>query len=292
MQLNSDKRTCIDIDECTTTSAGGLPLHDCSVNQTCKNIVITETSDLPKGFECECKPGYEWNPIEQKCFDVDECETTCSEPGSICANTPGSYSCSCQSGYSWNGSNCIDINECEHQNICGQKGKCENTIGSYYCECNAGYYFNSITCVDIDECTDESFSFCSASSKACVNVEGGYNCVPTTVSVQTLPAIVANCQTISCGQNSDCIATMTNAYCACKAGYYGNPKQTCSSDIGGKQHVIPQMLTLQVTYFPELKEKTSERFMKYKLAFESILDGAFAEKDGYILGSAQVLKFK
>ena len=253
---------------------------------------MTGISDSAKGFECECTHGYEWNSIEQKCFDVDECETTCSDPGSICVNTPGSYSCSCQIGFSWTGSNCVDINECEDQNVCAENEKCENTMGSYYCGCNVGYYFNGLTCIDIDECADKSLTFCSASSEECVNVEGGYSCVPRKADVQETRPIVVNCEKISCGLNSECIETATNAYCACKTGYYGNPKKRCSSDIGGKQHVIPQMLILDVTYFDELQEKTSERYRRYKSAFEKILDGAFAETDGYIPGSAQVLKFK
>ena len=122
--------------------------------------------------------------------------------------------------------------------------------------------------------------------------------------VQTLPITilpsstlssekVAYCERTMCGDNSECVPTnLYDGYCTCVAGYFGNPLEKCSAEIGENFVVIPQSLELQVTYSDELQDIKSDKFRKYKTAFEKILDSSFKDITFYIPGSAQVNNFK
>ena len=175
MQLNSDKRSCSDINECFTTIAGVL-LHNCTSNEICINVNITGNVNQTKGYKCECRTGYKFDEVDQNCLDEDECAFKCISSGSNCTNLPGSYNCSCLEGYNLVNEDCININECEEdQNICG-KGNCTDTIGSFTCKCETGFYYSNGTCVDIDECSFGNFTSCTFPSKTCKNTAGSYNC--------------------------------------------------------------------------------------------------------------------
>ena len=101
-----------------------------------------------------------------------------------------------------------------------------------------------------------------------------------------------DCTILACGNNAECIEAGVGAYCKCKAGYYGNPKSNCKSEIGEKYIVIPQKLRIGVIYSNDLKTPNTEKFRKYKEAFETILEVAFIAKTNYVLGSVQISKFR
>ena len=193
MKLHSDGKTCIDINECTGN------LHQCSENQTCENIMITKTSNDTMGYRCPCKAGYEYNEIEEKCYDKDECEEQCSGPGTICVNTLGNYTCSCKTGFQLtaNQTECVDTDECLGSNPCGAVGNCTNSPGSFTCACPLGYYFASGTCTDIDECAGGNLTSCMPPEKNCINTKGGYNCTCNSqLKYDWLDPITQKCQSM------------------------------------------------------------------------------------------------
>ncbi|XP_076831028.1 nephronectin a isoform X2 [Brachyhypopomus gauderio] len=90
LQLASDSRTCVDVDECASGRAVCPRLRQC---------VNTFGS-----YICKCHKGFDLQYISGKyqCIDVDECSTGQHRCGaySTCYNTPGSFKCKCKEGFS------------------------------------------------------------------------------------------------------------------------------------------------------------------------------------------------
>ncbi|XP_069792867.1 protein disulfide isomerase CRELD1 isoform X1 [Narcine bancroftii] len=124
----------------------------------------------PEDYKCQdCKVG--WFFHEDKCIDIDECDTelpSC-KAGQYCVNTEGSYECrgcdkacltcmgagpsrckKCNKGYQMEGAKCLDINECNNEKpVCnGAHQECKNTDGSYICRCFEGYAKQDGACVE------------------------------------------------------------------------------------------------------------------------------------------------
>ncbi|CAH1794302.1 unnamed protein product [Owenia fusiformis] len=86
-QTFTDLPVCQDVDECS----GNL--------DNCQH----ECSNTMGSFTCSCKPGYNLEPDNFTCTDINECaqvnpiaQMGCSQ---TCNNIPGSYYCSCFNGY-------------------------------------------------------------------------------------------------------------------------------------------------------------------------------------------------
>lgn len=118
LELESDKRTCMDIDECLEREVCGD--HMC---------INTEGS-----YSCKCKEGFEM--IDGECKDVDECRSSRCEH--TCLNHLGSFSCQCYDGFelSEDGQLCEDIDECLVDSCTFE---CVNTRGSFLCVCPIGF---------------------------------------------------------------------------------------------------------------------------------------------------------
>ena len=112
-------------------------------------------------------------PVEGECTDIDECNQyrgrcagdlrcrnnigegvhKCFFAAEIQLGRPlkGSFTCNCPYGYNLTADKCVDIDECENQNICPENSVCQNLRGTYACECKAG--FDGEFCnTDINEC--------------------------------------------------------------------------------------------------------------------------------------------
>jgi low-density lipoprotein receptor-related protein 1 (alpha-2-macroglobulin receptor) len=80
-------------------------VNECESNHACAHLC----EDLPIGYRCHCRVGYE--PIDggRECRDVNECEQLPPFCSHSCRNTRGSYRCSCAIGYtlSGNGRDCL-----------------------------------------------------------------------------------------------------------------------------------------------------------------------------------------
>ncbi|XP_052008003.1 latent-transforming growth factor beta-binding protein 4-like [Xyrauchen texanus] len=156
--------SCQDVDECTREGV-------------CQDGRCTNTEG---SFLCHCQTGFTTNPEKTACLDVNECEDS---EGAVCGsqrceNAIGSFRCvtSCEPGYHITATGqCVDINECANETVCGQHTFCQNLIGTYQCFCDQGYEStgDGQACVDINEC--ETMQGVCGSAR-CWNVEGSFTC--------------------------------------------------------------------------------------------------------------------
>uniref|UniRef100_A0A671K827 Latent-transforming growth factor beta-binding protein 4-like n=1 Tax=Sinocyclocheilus anshuiensis TaxID=1608454 RepID=A0A671K827_9TELE len=131
-------------------------------------------------FKCVCAQGYKSAANGTSCQDVNEC---LDSEGLVCGsqrceNTIGSFRCvaSCEPGYHITASGeCVDINECANETVCGHHAFCQNLIGTFQCLCDQGYESTADgqMCVDINEC--ETMQGVCGSAR-CWNVEGSFTC--------------------------------------------------------------------------------------------------------------------
>ncbi|XP_072115812.1 epidermal growth factor-like protein 6 [Mobula birostris] len=119
LQLGSDGRTCVDIDECASSRPLCPPLRRC---------VNTFGS-----YFCKCRSGYELKYIDgkYKCLDIDECAAsthTCS-PHADCHNTQGSFKCKCKQGFRGSGFQC-SVKPFLQGNLEGEQGSTDEILNA------------------------------------------------------------------------------------------------------------------------------------------------------------------
>ncbi|KAL7066545.1 calcium binding EGF domain-containing protein [Cryptosporidium serpentis] len=165
-KLDINKKSCIDIDECSENDGKG------SCEYECRNLIGS--------YECICPNGYRLDKSNQKCKDINECEENldiCNQSGQICENTIGSFKCVCGKGYTFHEKKgCLDVDECLNEtHDCPESTSCVNIIGSFTCSClKPGYQYNKNQkfCEDINECKNGE-AHCE---QICINTLGGYKC--------------------------------------------------------------------------------------------------------------------
>nr|VZI47990.1 unnamed protein product [Spirometra erinaceieuropaei] len=159
-------------------------------------------------FRCECDPGYNLDPRDNRTCVRDKCFDSCVPGQGECQNGR----CVCRRGFK--GRDCeLDVDECREQpNICDQR--CVNSFGSFRCECNPGYNLDprdNRTCV-----RDKCFDTCVPGQGECEN--GHCVCLPGFTGI--------NCEldidecllgTHTCDQI--CINTPGSYRCECQPGY-------------------------------------------------------------------------
>jgi fibulin 1/2 len=115
-----------------------------------KDIDGCEEINCFEGVECIDNPppsiGAKCGPCpngtvysDNKCVDINECNSTNGGCQQTCINQLYSFRCDCNSGYKLNGDgkSCSDVNECEDFYPCHQL--CNNTAGSFFCSCVSGF---------------------------------------------------------------------------------------------------------------------------------------------------------
>ncbi|XP_067259389.1 adhesion G protein-coupled receptor E5 isoform X2 [Chanodichthys erythropterus] len=141
----------------------------------------------------------------------------------------------CKEGFQKINRTCVDEDECERPNLCGDNARCLNTLGSYYCICDEGFESKPPNftadkgqCVDINECFKKKVE-CS-SEKECVNTLGSYNCSCPKGYRDSECADNDECErTDVCGTNANCYNYEGSYSCKCHQGYsnYGNDQSKC-----------------------------------------------------------------
>ncbi|XP_067119899.1 nidogen [Centruroides vittatus] len=225
--VNGERATCIDINECTIGKA------NCHHEADCINLLGS--------FSCHCKTGYIGNGLD--CRRMDTCADIQCDPNASCIQLQNqSAVCICNEGYNGNGYICYQDEEnqntrdCRYNNDCHPFAECilNEATQQYQCQCREGYRGNGIICVDDTQscnfahnchsdadCTYDSFS----GNYACSCKQGftgnGYYCV------------AKDCNTLNtCHPHAQCIYDhSTGEYqCQCNAGYIGDGYQCTQSD--------------------------------------------------------------
>uniref|UniRef100_A0A673LGX5 Latent-transforming growth factor beta-binding protein 1 n=1 Tax=Sinocyclocheilus rhinocerous TaxID=307959 RepID=A0A673LGX5_9TELE len=190
----SQANACVDVNECEDPLQ--CPGQECVNSQGSYRCVSCRPGFSLKNRACSGKYNtagltfnHEWtimivNLADLSCCvcsaDVNEC---LHSEGLVCGsqrceNTIGSFRCvaSCEPGYHITASGeCVDINECANETVCGHHAFCQNLIGTYQCLCDQGYESTADgqMCVDINEC--ETMQGVCGSAR-CWNVEGSFTC--------------------------------------------------------------------------------------------------------------------
>ena len=176
--LELDTWDCADIDECV------IGYHACGGFTDNNHCVNTDG-----GHTCECNAGYEkaYSDPYAPCDDIDECYTGRHNCGDnmVCVDMIGSFDCLCLEGFEeifTSGEEdrmCVDINECDANEICPVNKYCVNTIPGFDCICDDGLREELIDgileCVDIDECTEYEDA-CPFELSVCTNEFAGWSC--------------------------------------------------------------------------------------------------------------------
>uniref|UniRef100_A0A1I7YGE9 Fibulin-1 n=1 Tax=Steinernema glaseri TaxID=37863 RepID=A0A1I7YGE9_9BILA len=252
-ELGPDGASCIDIDECV------LQLSDCRLDsQRCLNT--------PGSFKCirtlSCGTGYALDGRTEQCIDVDECNLGTHDCGTLyqCRNTQGSFRCDpkkcattelmnprtgecvpvdCPPGYEAKEGQCLDIDECQLPDVCGNFEECINAPGSFRCQeigdlCNRGFALDKATgfCADVNECLDGTH-LCG--EHLCINLVGSFKCRCS--AGFEFNATTLRCEDVDectkfpghmCLAHSTCVNTIGSFECTCEPGFaLGADGRTC-----------------------------------------------------------------
>lgn len=154
----------------------------------------------------------------------------------MCVNSQ----CECSPGWQGNGivciiddfltsnifKNCVDIDECQTDQICGGENfECQNSAGSFQCICSPGFVSTPNGCVDLDECS-EGVVCRGGNTSVCVNKHGGFECQCAKgytghPESQEGCVDIDECDTpeLYCGNKSKCLNTQGSYLCECFEGY-------------------------------------------------------------------------
>jgi len=139
--FTSDKKACVEIDNCKANKSPCSPLASCEKTG-------------PGLHKCTCKPGYAGDGVD--CKPVDMCLTGPCDARAKCKKTgPGTFKCVCKTGHTGDGTkgHCDEINLCSSKNPCHAHASCSKTgPGTAACECNKGYFGNGMKCEEVDNC--------------------------------------------------------------------------------------------------------------------------------------------
>ncbi|XP_047453908.1 matrilin-2-like isoform X2 [Mugil cephalus] len=213
--LNSDGKTCKEIDHCADGS------HGCE-----QEFMNTEDSCV-----CKCRKGFTLGPDGKTCKPEDTCAVVDHGCQHICANLPDGYECRCRPGYELT----IDLKTCNKIDYCdlgnhGCEHNCVSVPESYICRCKKGYILNQDgkTCSQIDHCADGSHGceqeFMNTESSCVCKCREGYTLRPDGKTCKPID----HCAKGAHGCEQEFMNTEDSCVCKCREGYTLRPDgKTC-----------------------------------------------------------------
>ncbi|XP_059847974.1 latent-transforming growth factor beta-binding protein 4-like isoform X3 [Hypanus sabinus] len=224
---NTINQDCEDIDECNSSP--------CAREATCQNTDGSFQCICSTGFQstekagsngrrsCEvifrdilsqehkCQPGYRFDPSQNKCVDINECEMISCGPRKKCWNTIGYFKCQCKDGYNTINQDCEDIDEC-NSSPCAREATCQNTDGSFQCICSTGFQ-------STEKAGSNGRRSCEVIFRDILSQE--HKCQPGHRFDPSLNKCfdINECETISCGPRKKCWNSIGSYKCQCKDGY-------------------------------------------------------------------------
>ncbi|XP_013792157.1 stabilin-2-like, partial [Limulus polyphemus] len=227
--VNGEKATCLDINECTSGR------DNCHLYAECVN--------LPGSFACRCLLGYSGNGVN--CERTLTCNDLNCDANAECDLGPnGIPVCRCKAGFEGDGYVCQHVGgigeDCRIVNYCDSHASCNfnPTAQKFQCQCNPGYTGDGVVCIE-----EESPSTCDVANNCdenalCVYQYGeyvcecnsgfsgdGYKCVP-----ETPVPVSCNIENI-CHPQALCVfdSSADEYKCRCNAGFVGDGYQCTQS---------------------------------------------------------------
>ncbi|SPP80067.1 blast:Fibrillin-1, partial [Drosophila guanche] len=232
----------------TSKSVGCSEANPCAAGESCVQDSYTGNS------VCICRQGYERNPENGQCQDLDECSALRGKSAcglnALCKNLPGSYECRCPQGHTGNpfimceicstpecqcqapykllGNACVLAGCSSGGQACPSGAECISIAGGVsYCACPKGYQTQPDgTCTDVNECEERGTQLCAFGAQ-CVNQAGGYTChCPDGYLGDAYNGLCAPAQRKcaadkECASNEKCIQP---GECVCPPPYFLDPQ--------------------------------------------------------------------